>query len=490
MRDRLDQAVGEGGWRGWRIGGRLPVSVALVAVAAAIVIVVVDPFGAGGGLASRVAGNRFATSLVRIADRGLSAQTQVSGALGFAGDWTIRVAAGTPPGAVAQAQGSVSADQRRLDSARSLLVRDQLTLANAQATVVADRQRLAVDCAGDNAARSSGRCAGDAQLLSGDRPAQTEAATIVGTGKAQVSAAETSLARARSALVSAQARETAYGPNSVFTSLPPPGQVVFRGRQLYAIDGWPVLLLYGSAVARRAFVVGMSPGADVAELNANLNALGYGRGLAGTSFTAGTAAAIRALQRARGMSVTGVLPLGSVVFAPGAVRVKSVSPNSGVGSTVSPGPLLTVSSTRRVVTVALDASLEGEVKVGDPAIITLPDNTTTPGRISFVSKVATTGQNGTTIAVQVTPNHPTATGTVDQAPVNVQITTARVQHALVVPVNALVALSGGGYAVEEVARGRQVLVAIRIGLFDDADGLVQIRGAGLAAGQRVVVPGS
>jgi hypothetical protein len=33
------------------------------------------------------------------------------------------------------------------------------------------------------------------------------------------------------------------------------------------------------------------------------------------------------------------------------------------------------------------------------------------------------------------------------------------------------------------------LVAVSSGLFDDADGLVQITGAGLAAGQRVVVPG-
>jgi peptidoglycan hydrolase-like protein with peptidoglycan-binding domain len=330
---------------------------------------------------------------------------------------------------------------------------------------------------------------GDAQLLSGDRQAQTQAAARVRTDEGQVSAAERSMASARSVLVSARARETVYGQGSVFTSLPSPGRVVARGGQLYAIDGQPVLLLYGSVVARRAFVVGMSSGPDVAELNANLDALGYGHGLAGTSFTAATATAIRALQRAHGIGVTGMLPLGSVVFAPGAVRIKTVTPGVGVGSTVSPGLLLTVSSTRRVVTIQLDTSLEGEVRVGDSAIITLPDNTTTPGRVSFISKVATTGQNGTSVEVHAVPDDPAATGTLDQAPVNVQITTASVHHALVVPVNALVALAGGGYAVEEAVRGRHDLVAVHTGLFDDADGLVQISGDGLAAGRRVVVPG-
>jgi hypothetical protein len=60
---------------------------------------------------------------------------------------------------------------------------------------------------------------------------------------------------------------------------------------------------------------------------------------------------------------------------------------------------------------------------------------------------------------------------------------------LAVPVNALVALAGGGYAVEEVdASGVHKLVAVSVGLFDDAAGMVQVSGSGLAAGQRVVVP--
>ena len=71
---------------------------------------------------------------------------------------------------------------------------------------------------------------------------------------------------------------------------------------------------------------------------------------------------------------------------------------------------------------------------------------------------------------------------------NVSITTESVEDALAVPVDALLALAGGGYAVE-VAEGRvHRLAAVTLGLFDDADGLVQVSGRGLSAGQRVVVP--
>jgi hypothetical protein len=58
-----------------------------------------------------------------------------------------------------------------------------------------------------------------------------------------------------------------------------------------------------------------------------------------------------------------------------------------------------------------------------------------------------------------------------------------------VPVTALLARSGGGYAVEVVGTGAiNHLVPVSLGLFDDADGLVQVTASALAAGQEVVVP--
>jgi hypothetical protein len=75
--------------------------------------------------------------------------------------------------------------------------------------------------------------------------------------------------------------------------------------------------------------------------------------------------------------------------------------------------------------------------------------------------------------------------------VQVSITTASVENALVVPVNALLALAGGGYAVETVdAAGAHQLVAVGLGLFDDSQGLVEVTDTKLVAGQHVVVPAS
>ena len=165
-------------------------------------------------------------------------------------------------------------------------------------------------------------------------------------------------------------------------------------------------------------------------------------------------------------------------------------PTVAVGAGAMAGPVLSATWVTRQVSIQLDTGLEGQVAVGDRVSITLPDNQTTPGRITYVSSVASNGQNGPTFAVDAVPTDPAATGNLDQAPVNVSITTASASNVLVVPVDALLALSGGGYALEVVgAAGQHSLEPVTTGLFDDADGLVQVSGSGLAAGQRVVVPG-
>ena len=71
------------------------------------------------------------------------------------------------------------------------------------------------------------------------------------------------------------------------------------------------------------------------------------------------------------MAVTGELPLGSVVFERGPVRVTSVTPE--LGASVTPGPVLGVTSTRPQVTIALSAAQQSSVKVGDRVSITLPE---------------------------------------------------------------------------------------------------------------------
>lgn len=287
--------------------------------------------------------------------------------------------------------------------------------------------------------------------------------------------------------------------SGTYTSLPAVGQVVRDGQVLYTVDGSPVVLLYGATPAYRDLSSGMT-GADVEQLNADLVALGYASSssLSPTSdtFSSVTASALDALQAAVGLTQTGTLPVAQAVFLPAAARITAVTPT--LGTSAQPGsPAMTATSTTRQVTVQLDAALQSDVKVGDPVSITLPDQSTTPGTVSFVGTVATTpsgsgsGNSSPTIEVDVALTDPAAAGSLDQAPVNVAITNATVNDVLVVPVNALLALENGGYAVEVVpAHGRHYLVPVTTGLFDDQGGSVQVSGSGLTEGMHVVVPSS
>ena len=441
---------------------RIAAGAGVLVVAAGIAVAVADPF-AGSSPAATGIDNGAATSVATLKRADLSQQTQVSATLGYAGASTVSVPSGTAPASLAQAQQTRAGDERALTQAQALLD--------------ADLRKVAVDCRGGNAGQATGPCASDAQALTADRASVTSAT-------AKVQADESSLSQA-------EAMAATYGQNAVYTALPKVGQIVRRGAPLFAIGGSPALLLYGAVPASRALMEGVSAGADVAELNRNLRAYGAP---SGDAFTSSTATAIERFQSEHHLPATGQLPLGSVVFEPGAVRVTSVTPT--LGSPVQPGVVLGITSTRRVVTIALDASQQTNVKVGDPVEITLPDNSTTPGHVSFVGTVATTpssdqGSSGPTIEVDVTADNPAATGRLDQAPVDVSITTATVRGVLAVPVNALVALASGGYAVEELeATGVRRLVGVSVGLFDDATGMVQVSGAGVAPGMRVVVPAS
>jgi multidrug efflux pump subunit AcrA (membrane-fusion protein) len=498
--------------RSGRARRRVLAGVGLALVAAVVLVIATNPFGGSGKATASVADNASAISLASVKRQSLSQQTQVSGTLGYAGASSIRVPSGTAPTAVQQASQQATSAEAMLASARATLASDTQALAGHQATLAAARAKEEVDCAGEGAAEATSAgsspaneddspgaggssCSSDVQAVSQAQQNATGTAAKVTTDRSQVSSAGKQLASAQSNLSTARSSAALYGQGSTFTALPSVGEIINRGQSLYEIGGQPVLLMYGSLAPTRAFVVGMSPGSDVAELNANLQALGYGQDLAGDEFTTATAAAIRALQSAHGASVTGELPLGSVVFHPGPVRVTSVTPT--VGATVMPGPVLAITSTARQVKLALDASEQGSVKVGDAVTITLPDNQTTPGRITYVSSVAATPsssghageeESAPTVEVDAAPTNPAATGHLDQAPVNVEITTERVENVLAVPVDALLALAGGGYAVEVAAGHVHRLVAVAVGLFDDAEGVVQVSGQGLSAGQRVVVP--
>jgi len=275
------------------------------------------------------------------------------------------------------------------------------------------------------------------------------------------------------------------------TWLPSAGQVIGQGQVLYRLDnGVPVVLLYGGVPAWRTLDEGLT-GADVAQLNHDLVTLRYANGsdisaLGWDYYSWETAYGVQQMESALGVSSPpGSLPLGSVVFEPAAIRVSDV-----LGSLGGPGigTVLAATSDQHVVTIPLSTAQESEVAVGDAVTVTLPDGTSTPGKISSVGTVASGTASYATIQVTVTLRHPSAAGTLDRAPVTVYITTASAGNALVVPVGALLAQSSAAYAVEVVGLGNtRRLVPVTVGIFDDNSGMVQVTGA-LAPGEQVVVP--
>jgi hypothetical protein len=283
-----------------------------------------------------------------------------------------------------------------------------------------------------------------------------------------------------------------------YTKLPSSGDQVDCGGVLYRVNNQPVLLLCGSTPAYRSLSEGVS-GPDVAELNANLVELSYATRAelnpSSDSFSAATAAALRKLQAKLGEDQSGSLALGQVVFLPESLRIATVS--GELGGSAQPGAqVLSATSDTLEVQLALDPSQQGAVKRGDRALVTLPSNTSVAGRVERLGRVAQVpaGQNasagGAIIPVSIGLDHPDQARGLDQAPVQVNITTRVVNDALNVPVTAIVGRPGGGLAVEVVRTdGQRELVAVKLGLFDSAGGRVQVEG-NLQVGERVVVPSS
>jgi len=282
----------------------------------------------------------------------------------------------------------------------------------------------------------------------------------------------------------------------VYTELPNAGDKVSCGGVLYRVDNRPVVLLCGTVPIYRALRVG-AEGPDVRQLNRNLHKLGYDSDAdvridpADGAFTSKTEQALRVLQRKKGFGVTGALGTGDVVFLPEAVRIAKVS--GDLGAPARPGvPVLSATSDKLHVRVELDASQQGEVHKGDRVQITLPGNTPVTGRVAGFGRIAQAELGGqptaATIPTFIDLDDSGDADGLDQAPVQLDITTKGVKNALSVPVTALVGKSGGGFAVELVrADGRRELVPVTLGLFDTGGWRVQVEG-NLRAGDAVAVP--
>jgi hypothetical protein len=531
--------------------------VAVAAIASALVggavagAVAVSTSGHNNSAAASSGANSSTTTTAAVVRTTLATSVQEGGSIGFDGSYSIAAPSGTSTQQLAQDQQAVTKDQENL-SADEQAEGDASTADNqaigaaqsgagaAQSTLSADQATQAHDCAGSGA--SSPACGSDTQRVSQDQAQLTQAQQQLASAQdaatrdhdqnqAKVSSDQTQLQGDQATLTLAQA--SAQNPGTTYTALPSVGDVIKEDQSVYSVNNEPVSLLYGSVAAYRAFSSGMSDGADVGELTADLIALGYGVRLTQSNhYSSATASAVERWQSALGLPATGEVLLGEVVFEPGPIRVTAVTPS--VGSSVGGGggggasaggasgggggAVLTATGTTPIVTVDLDVSQEYLVKPGDAVSIVLPNGTSTVGgHIETVGNVATCPSGGTgsgtgaqsgsssaststcssggsgtssgpTVPVTITLDSTPESATLDQAPVNVNITTQTASNVLAVPVNALLALQDGGYGVEVVTGSTSHLVGVTAGLY--ANNLVQVSGSGISAGMRVQVPSS
>ena len=293
---------------------------------------------------------------------------------------------------------------------------------------------------------------------------------------------------AQGSLTYAGKRQLTAGIGGTITAIAPAGSSVAAGAALYSVDNQPVVLLRGGLPAWREFASGMPAGPDVLQLETALAALGHFTRTPDEKFDATTTLAIDRWQRASGLPVTGAIPLGRIAFSADDVRIAQDLVH--VGDQVGPGtPVVGVTSAQKVVSAQLKAASQGVAVIGNHVTVHLPANVDTEGTVQSVdapTEIDNAGTKLVVVPVTITLTDPAATGTLQEVSVSVDFPTASRPDVLTVPVGALIARPGGGFGVEVARGGRTSLVTVKTGLF--AGGFVEISGAGITAGQKVVVP--
>ncbi len=334
---------------------------------------------------------------------------------------------------------------------------------------------------------------GSSSVQTGDAGADTPTTRIERRDLVEVQTEDGTLGYSDSRVVIGQMAGT-------ITWLPAAGRVVRRDRTLYRVDQRRVYLLYGSVPAYRALGPGLS-GKDVGALERNLRVLGMDPDRAmfvDGVWDAGTTLAVQRWQAGHGLDQTGTIELGRVVFQPGSRRVTQLAmrvgatagggASGGAAGGAAAGEVMTTTSTSQIVAVDLETTKSSLAKTGARVSVELPSTKVVPGRIARVGKAAVqpTAADGTPSGaptVKLTIKLSKRATAIDQAPVTVRLERSRAKDVLAIPVTALLARSGGRFAVQVIDGATRRVVPVKTGLY--TSGYVQIAGDGLREGMRV-----
>ncbi|WGD36254.1 peptidoglycan-binding protein [Lysinibacter sp. HNR] len=296
--------------------------------------------------------------------------------------------------------------------------------------------------------------------------------------------------RTRGSLTYANIRQIGFTGGGIITEVPTVGENVGMGGSLFRVNNAPVFLFHGELPAWREFAEGMSDGPDIAQLKTNLTNLGFYNGRIDQRFDERLRASIARWQKSVGIEQNSVLDLGRIVFLPSDVRINSVKASVGdqAGSDV-----LTVSSLSRQVEAYFDTALRDLAQEGAAVTVQLPNGSQIGGTITRVDPPTeqenSAGEKTVRIPVYIKLDDNGAAEGIGNVSVTILATQIKREDVLLLPVSALLAQPGGGFAVEK-ATGSQpqtvVTVPVELGLF--ADGQVELTGGEIAEGDTVVVP--
>ena len=281
-----------------------------------------------------------------------------------------------------------------------------------------------------------------------------------------------------------ESRPLVLTADGTLTGLPAAGDVIEPGGVVAEVDGRPIVALPGQMPLWRPLGPGVEDGADVLQLEYVLASLGYTEAHDVTvddDWTAATTEAVEDFQEDHGQDDDGEISVGEVIFIDGPVRVDGVE---GVVGQQAAEAGITITGTEQAVHVDLDVDDAELLTVGDTVDVELPTGDVVAGTVTTIDAAETDDQAGTT-TLPVTLALADAPALPDGTPVEVHVEVAAADGVLAVPVEAVLALAEGGYAVELADGATTRLVGVTLGVF--ADGMVEITGD-VAAGAEVVVP--
>lgn len=276
----------------------------------------------------------------------------------------------------------------------------------------------------------------------------------------------------------------AIEPQGVVTKTHPTGTTVQHGEPLIWVGNRPVHLAEGDTPMYRTLTFQRGAdkkymnGEDVRQLQEFLIAAGFDdkeRLEADGIFGIGTKRAVKAWQKENGLEQTGSIDRSQLMFHPTDLRIES-EPQIGANFNE-----LTVTGAEQKVTASFDTKSRGFLSEGATVSLDMGDAGIIDGTITEVeSKVSQEGSRS--LSVSIRPNSPIPS---DVERVTITVTREVASDVLLIPVRAILALAGGGYAVELDGPSGPTLTRVELG--EVVDDVAEISGE-FAEGDDVVIP--